>query len=78
MLCFQNTPVCIIICLTFAELRFCLDLDVAVRAVDDAVWHKIPTIFFHAFDCRLVLAGEGNAIQYDAILKRRPPDARHA
>ena len=55
-----------------------LNRDVAVRAVDDAARLKTPTVVFHALNCRLVLAGEGNACQTAAACERPTPDARHA
>ena len=58
--------------------RFRLDRDVAVRAVNDAAVFKIPTVVCHAFDRRLVLAGEGYICKTSAISKRRTPDACHA
>ena len=77
-----DTFAAIIICLTFAEARLSRRLDyreVAVRAVDDAVCLKTPTIvLFHALDSFFVLAWECYTCQTAATVKRILPDARHA
>ena len=74
-----DRPASIIICLTLvASPYLLLNRDVAVRAVDDTARLKFPTVVCHAFDCRLVLAGEGHIPQTAAIPKRRVLDARHA
>ena len=56
----------------------CLDRDVAVRAVEDAAIIKTPTVACHAFDCRLVFSGEGNARQIFASIKCVKINANHA
>ena len=53
----QSLACFIVYCLF--ELSFCLDRDVAVRAVNNASFLKTPTVVCHALDCRLVLAGKG-------------------
>lgn len=68
---------CIIVCCLF-ELSFCLNRDVAVRAMDDAAGIKTPIVVCHSLDCSLVFAGESYACQTTAIGKHIRPDARHA
>ena len=67
---------CFIVCCLF-ELSFCLDRDVAIRAVDDAARIKIPRVVCHSLDRRFVLAGEGYTRQHATINECRLPDACH-
>ena len=73
----SDTPAFIIICLTFAPLRFRLKRDVAVRAVEDAARIKTPIVVCHALDRSLVFAGEGQARKTVADDECIIPDTRH-